>query len=431
MPNRVVWSGIMLLLIIGIIFLLEDFAYVPCCDAGAYYDLAVKYNTAGILATKESLRTFAYPWILSWVIRASHHVFPLARILIFLLQITVYYFSIVVVSNLAGTYSRRLSAAIYLALCANVFVIAYTAIILTDSLYVSIAILLFAGMMKLDAQHAAGQPCSTKSVFWGALLLCLAVTIRPAAIWLTVPCVFCLAKLLWTRSLKIADVLPALLVGAAPLYFQIYLNYSNFRVFSFMPIQNLGSLQVRWGIENIKYATWLGGGPMQNFYPSGHLINISSDQLNMGWYFHHPVAATQLLTYKFIGAFDFDYLVCYPHARPSAKWIVSFFSFTVFGFGLFGVMAHLLTNRLALLGSRLMPCVVLLGWGSVSLVTALELRFTLPLISYFIIVACAVIHNAIVQRNARFVSLMVLSWIVSMPILFMMANLIRLQSHVH
>lgn len=221
-------------------FFVEQNLRPPCCDAAQYLKLAEKYNAQGIVATKEALRTFAYPWILSLVIKTSQAINLSVSLLVFLVQISVYYFAIVVVSNVTSEYSRKFSAAIYIALCVNIFAIPYTGITLTDSLYTSLSILLFGGVMKIESLQKSEQSISAKWVFWGALLLSLVITIRPASIWLAAPALYCLVLLIWKRSVGISYALLAIIVGAGPLYVQIALNVTNFGVISFLPITDLG-----------------------------------------------------------------------------------------------------------------------------------------------------------------------------------------------
>ena len=232
------------------------------------------------------------------------------------------------------------------------------------------------------------------------------------------------------RKVVICNALLAAGLGIAPLYIQITMNATNHKVVSFMPVINLGENQIEWGISNINYATWMGGGAPQKFYPSKALINASSnkDKDKISWYFKNPVASIKLLTCKLIGAFDFDYLVAYPYHPLTYKWLFSFFSFAILWIGTFGILVHLLTNKLTLLGSRFMPCIIFLAWCSISLLSALELRFTLPLISYFIIVGCTTINFIIRDKNKKVLMIMLLILAVFMPLSYHVAKFVRLQS---
>ena len=65
------------------------------------------------------------------------------------------------------------------------------------------------------------------------------------------------------------------------------------------------------------------------FYTSGSLIKTHGELLNIWWYFNNPIDAVKLLAYKFVGAFDFDYIVPYIYKHHGNKWLYSFFSFTI------------------------------------------------------------------------------------------------------
>ena len=420
--------GAVLLFVIGFMFFIEQILFPPCCDADQYLKLARISNAKGIIAVQVPSLTFAYPWILSLIIEFSNIINLPEKFLIFLAQISAYYLALVIVSNIIKDYSRKLATAIYLALCVNIFAIPYTGITLTDSLYTSLAIVLFGGMMKIEHLQKSEKVLPSKWIFWGTFLLSLSITIRPAAIWLFAPAFFCLAKLIWMRSIAISNVLLAVILGAAPLYIQIMLNVTNYRIIRFLPVADLGGMQIIWGIKYIKYATWLGGGDPQMFYTSGSLIKTHGELLNIWWYFNNPIDAVKLLAYKFVGAFDFDYIVPYIYKHHGNKWLYSFFSFTILWGGVFGVFAHLFTNKLVILGSRFMPFIIFIGWCSISLISALELRFTLPIISYFIIVSCVVLNHIIVEKNKSFLLYMVFGWIISMAIFYQMASFVRLQS---
>jgi len=67
-------------------------------------------------------------------------------------------------------------------------------------------------------------------------------------------------------------------------------------------------------------------------------------------------------------------------------WLPSILSFTVLWVGLSGIFVHLLVKRLPMLGFRFLPFLILICWGAVNLVSALELRFTLPIVCYFLVV---------------------------------------------
>ena len=416
------------LVTLGILFFIEQKNDHNTYDAGQYFEIAKAIQQRGVLAVHDSLRTFVYPSLIAILINLSNTTHVPTIFLIFLAQLIVYYLAILFVSTIFYEYSSRLSAIIYLLLCFNVFVIPYTGINLTDSLYTSITIMVFGVITKIEALQQAKKPISAKWIFFAVLLLSLGITTRPAAIWLALPIVYLLLRIIINQNAKLPHLFIVCVLGATPLYFQILCNLTQFHQFTFFPVFDLRELQLREGIENIKYATWLGGGNAQNFYTSHFLVKLHSADRTISWYWHFPFNAIKLLFFKFIGAFDFDYLLVYPHTKEKVKWLASFFSFSILWIGLLAILAQLKNNRMPALGSLYMPLVILLGWCSVTLVSALELRFTLPLLSYFIISGTVYLDNIISTKNIKMLTMTILSWCMVMPFFYYLSMLIRLQS---
>jgi hypothetical protein len=164
---------------------------------------------------------------------------------------------------------------------------------------------------------------------------------------------------------------------------QSILNLRNFGFFSPFPIQDLGGFQIHSGISYVKYSTWTGPGSPSNYYSSSRIIG-EYDGSGLAWYLYHPFDAINLLFFKFVGAFDFDYLVPYANQGFTLSWVASTISFLVVLIGLFLMFRHLAgKGNLSTLGPRWFPLLVLISWGSVSMVSALELRFSLPIVTYF------------------------------------------------
>lgn len=424
LSQRVLIIGGIFLFTIGFYFLINQIQHPLCCEASMHLKNALTINSDGIDAVEEPLRTFVYPWLLSVLVFANQGINLPIILLVFVMQISVYYLAVFGICHLAKEYSIKLSETIYLALCANFFVIPYFGVTLPDSLHTSISILLITWIMLTETQ----KKLEIKWIFIATLLLSLTITIHPSAIWLIVPVSYCWVRLLWRRSMGILSFFLGLLLGGIPLYIQIIMNSIDFNTVSLFPLTNLGNHTIKLGIENIKYVNWLG---KDNFYSSANLINLLSGEHSLSWYFDGPIDSLKLLIFKLIGAFDFDYLIPYPRHLPFFKWLPSFFSFTVLWAGIFGVLFHLFTKNLVMLGSRFLPVIIFVSWSLVSLLPAVELRFTLPLISYFIIVGCATVNFAIVQSNRKLLWLMIAGWIIFMPVFFWMANFIRLQNQLH
>lgn len=429
LPRLPLLFGAGTLLAIAIGFLIHHILWPPCCDADYYVDLAGRYNAEGLASVKEPLRTFAYPLGLSLALALSRILGTTVLLPVFIVQLAAYYLATLAVANVVAEKSGRLSVAIYLALCANIFVIPYASVTITDSLYTSLALMLLTWGMKTELLSTATEPVVTRRwILVGVFLLSLAIEVRPAAIWLVVPTLIYLFRLLVRVRVSIASTFLVVAIGAIPLYVQVVLNVMNYGTVTIFPVTDLQKQQIVWGIENIKYGTWLGGSVVNNFYPARGLVAVGSGPLDVGWYFENLLEAVKLLGLKLVGAFDFDYLTPYPYRKTPLKWAASLVSFSIFSIGLFGIALHLVTGKLVALGARYMPLVIFVSWCAVSLVSALELRFTLPLVTYLIVVACAAGDLLIRTGSRRLALLMASSWVVSMPLLFLVARLIRQQS---
>ncbi|MCX7338845.1 MAG: hypothetical protein NTX76_06180 [Alphaproteobacteria bacterium] len=421
--------GFSFLLIIGFYFFIEQILRPVGGDAPSYMEIARAYNSKSIVAAQtDSHRTFAYPWILSLLIKLSGIAnFP-DILLIFVFQTTAYLFATLLIVSSVSNHSSKLASILFVALCFNIYVIPYHGITLTDSLYTSISIMIFGILIRLECLSAPGNNDLVKWIFYLIFLLSWGIVIRPAAIWLSVPVFYCIVRLFTKGYVKITDLILVLITGAVPLYIQICLNVLNYKVISFLPAANLGGMQIQWGIENVKYGTWMGNGGIGNYYSSKSIIGTVTDP-SIRWYFGNPSKAIRLLSLKMVGAFDFDYLMPYPYRKLALGWIPSFLSFSILWFGSLGVVFHLFTGKLRALGSRFMPLIIFLSWSSVALISALELRFTLPLLSYFIVVGSVFIFY-LLNGSKKWICISFMGCIISMPIFYITAKFIRSLSSV-
>lgn len=428
--NPLISFGVAVLVFLATVFFFLQLRYKPCCDAISYLEIASRFNSQGILEVNSSLRTFAYPWLLSNLINLSEAINLPPNFFIFLTQLAAYIATIFFIKKTFLQHSEKLSAIIFLALSLNIYLLPYLSITLTDGLYTILCMIALVNFIRIHQSIIEKNHTTIKLITLTALIIGFAIAVRPASIWLIIPFSYYLIKLAATRNLNFTIILLALSLGAMPLYIQATINMVIFKVFSFFPIDDLGSAQIRWGIENIKYATWLGGGPAQNFYTSVNLIDLPKNdtEFNLSWYFTNPIDAIKLLTFKFIGAFDFDYLMPYPHHPTKGTWIPSLFSFSIMWMGIFGSVLHAFTNKVTALGDRFMPVIIVISWASVSLISALELRFTLPLITYFIIVSVVTINLIIKAENRNYLLIALAGWVTAMPLLYFAASFIRNQS---
>lgn len=374
----------------ALLFLLSFSFYVyqirggePCCDAVQYIEIAERINAHGLAA--HSLRTWGYPWFLSIVYKVADALNFEKSFLVWFAQTAIYLFGSIFIYRVLSVRSNLVGRVVYALLCLNFFLIPYLGITLSDGLATTLIIIVYGFLIKFSFSEK--NIVDPSLVFWVFLFSSFAVVVRPASIWIAAPVFFALFCLITVENFTKALV--AMVFGLLPLFVQISLNASDLGLISFMPATDLGALQLKWGIENIKYATWLGGGPVQNFYSSRFLIEVGGQDLGIAWYLNNPLDACKLIVVKLIAGFDFDYLMPYPKSAPFFKWQYSFISLSVLYFGVVGVFARLVPVRPNFnsidFALRFVPLVSFIAWSSVSLVSALELRFVLPIFSLFLI----------------------------------------------
>lgn len=428
--NYIVMAAVLLMAAISFYFFLLQQAYPPCCDAVSYAAIAAETNSVGFLESQIPLRTFAYPLFLSGVANISSVSNIDYLLLVFLFQFALYAIALVNALSFFAAKVKSTTAKniILLFLCCNIYVAPYIAATLTDSLYTSLCIIVITNICRLfsSADTKYNLICIT------ALLTALAIVIRPTAIWLVAPLSFYLVFLIFSGSVNYLKLIGVIAIAAIPLGVQIFINYSRFDAFTFFPATDLGKAQIEWGIKHLKYATWMGGGAQPNYYPSSEFISAVPGEtgFTIMWYFSNFVEGIKLVFVKFVGAFDFDYLVPYPYFVIKDFWIPSAFSFAVMFFGVCGVVYHALTNNVAVLGNRFLPGIIFVSWGAITLISALELRFTLPILTYFMIVSVLYIHELNVRNQRKIIAYSVIGFLITLPFLIKIALFVRDQSSI-
>lgn len=379
------------ILFVGLFFLLSFLFYIyqlttatVCCDAIQYVDIAKNVNKGGSLA--HELRTYGYPFFLAAIDHISLFLKIPFSFLVWFLQAVIY---ISAISSLCKSISRideKTGGMTFVVLCLNIFTIPYLGISLSDGLSASLVIFVLSLIIKQSAPAEAVKEYFL-DIFLLVLLSSFAVVVRPANIWVLAPVSLVLFYACKKRPAQIGIILSCVVFGLLPLYLQVSLNAEHFNRITFLPVVDLGGAQIRWGIENVKYATWLGDGGPQNFYPSSFLINSSDSHLGVGWYLKSPIDGAKLLLVKLFSGFDFDYLVPYPRSSSRLNFVYSFVSLSILFFGILGIAIHSLIGQPKALGPRFVPALFFGGWCAVTLASAIELRFTLPLLPMLIISA--------------------------------------------
>lgn len=368
-------------------------------DALGYWFIHDRYRAEGLFADypNAGVRTYLYPMLLLWTSRFAaalgQEVFPV----LFGLQFVLHVASSALLVHVVMAGRPRMAVAVFAALVWNPFVLPYLASSLTDATALACFQAWLAAMVasRRNGGHAA------RWLALAAVLAGIVCVLRPAYVWL-----LALTPLLapWSRIRMERPGVPArrwplvlaLLCALPPLLPQMAINQVLFDRPTPLPAGGLAGSQLNWGISYLKYATAPAEqGRPQMFYANPLAGNLRGDE-GLAWYFEHPIRGAATLAVKFVGAFDFDFLQPYVWDRdPPLQWPWRITSLLLLLLGLRGTWLVAVRGREAQrFGGRWVAPVVLAAWCIVTLPTAIELRFSLPMLSLFVLLATVAVDDA-------------------------------------
>ena len=376
-------------LAIASVFFLDASAHPVCHDARAYWRIAGVYAEDGILAAHHAanMRTWAYPALLMLVLRLSEALALEAGPVLFVLQFIAHLGSCALLAARVFVACRRPALLLFALLACNPFVLPYAGVSLTDGA----ALACF--NVWLAAVVSGARPGRYRWA-WIALAGAMAgaaCAIRPAYVYLLL--LTPLVALAGRRGVRegLAAVVLALVMPFLALGPQVAINHLHFDRATPLPVGNLGAGQVVWGITNLKYGTSpVPDDDPRMFYPNP-LASGTGEVEGLGWYLRHPARGAGTLALKLVGAFDFDFLPAYVWNRePPLQWLFRLLSLGLLVAGLSGMWLYARSTpsaQAAWLGPRWMPAVVFAAWAAVTLPSAVELRFTLPMLPLMLALA--------------------------------------------
>lgn len=371
-------------------------------DASGYWFIAGVYEAEGWFASHRiaGVRTYLYPTVLLGVskLAAALPFEPLQ--LLFALQCVAHVASGALLARALSPGRPRQALALFALLACNPFALPYVASSLADALSLSCFQAWLAAMLACRREGGA----ALRWLALAALLAGIACALRPAYVWLLVltPLLapWWVAREVPARALHMVAVLLLMLPALAP---QVAINQALFERATPLPAGGLGSDQLQWGIANLKYATAPADeGEVRMFYANPLAGTLRGDE-GVGWYLRHPLRGAATLSTKFVGAFDFDYVMPYAWERhPPLQWLWRGLSLSLLLAGLRGLWLASACGRPGgvWMGGRALPPLVLAAWCAVTLPTALELRFSLPMLSLMVPLAWVAVAD-LVDRPAR------------------------------
>jgi len=164
---------------------------------------------------------------------------------------------------------------------------------------------------------------------------------------------------------------------------QVWLNWQHFDRVGFLPPRDIGTEQLQWGLQWIKYGTqvaplnqWVSVNP---YAPAG--------APGLGWYFN-GFEGVRLVALRMVAAVDIDHLFPYVTTLDSpALRVLRTLAHAVAFWGIAGVVAlGARSRKQGVVDGRIatwVACVVLfiLAWAGIHATTAYENRFSMPVIA--------------------------------------------------
>lgn len=388
-----------------------------CCDATHYLSLGKSYAANGISGSYKGtdLRTYLYPLLLAYLVNISNFsLFPLA-IFVFAIQSAFYFFSINRFTSVLVA-DFRLANSIYIALIFNILVYPFFSLTLTDSVYISFIFLWIYSFVNVanKMEHTDVDEIHLVLIGIPAFLSSVIFMIRPAGIWVVASSmlmylwIFILSGNWKSRVILFSVIVALLILPAIP---QIYINAVNFGKITPFPAIDLGSAQLQWGIENIKYGTYFGEGRIAGIYYKNPLY-LNGDGID--WYLQNIGIAAGTLYIKLIGAFDYDFL--FPYVYEKKPWYtipLGMATLMIFLLGVWGALVHAFFKDKSFLkiGPRYFPLLCIICWSLFTIPAAVELRFSLPMFGFFIpfaIERCYYLYAAASKKIISFTCLILI-----------------------
>jgi hypothetical protein len=420
------WLALALAVLVAHLFHWRLLEYPSEYDSQGYRNIADEFVREGLFTRYQwsEIRTYAYPLLLSVLVRAARALGAPAGWVVFEAQLALYL--------LAAAFLRRRLAVpwpafapwAFVAIVLNPFALSYVPESLTESVTLSLILLAAGCWLALFA----GRGPAWSWVLAGSLILGTAVMVRPANLFALAAWGVALAALFVARRPPARAWLPcalALVVGCVlPIVPQYANNVRNYGRHTPLVVASLGTKQQYWGIANIKYATVVFPAPARSalverprvFYVNPLAAGTAADEHSpLSWYLEYPGAGALTLALHVFNMLDQDLLFTY--SRDLDPW----YRIPV------GVVNHALV-ALALIGAGVLAARARrdpgLALGAAGLAayalahvglhatTLVEMRFGLPLLLLASPLASAAVR-ALLARPAWYPRLLAAAFVVA------------------
>ena len=316
---RIEWCALSFALLVAHAFLVHEWFFPSTCDAWEYVHLGREIADRGLFHLTTDLRTYGYPFILSFVLRTATMLGLSFTVVLFELQL---FFYLTACLFFRSTLSRTSPLAARIAFCGllvNYYVLIYIPESLTES--VSLSLLVIAGGCWLVAYRGGA---GVWPLVAGSLVASFAVMVRPANMFMVAAWIFGVV-IIGLRQRPAASrvyvagacIVTALVFPALP---QLANNVRQFGKWTPLLAVDLRKIQQMLGIQNIKYATGMPPVPVQQIYYSnplfvGTTVDVASP---LRWYLDHPGRGVVTLVLHTFNLTDQDLLFTY--SRDLDPW---------------------------------------------------------------------------------------------------------------
>jgi len=274
---------------------------------------------------------------------------------------------------------------VFAALVLNAIALSYTPESLTESLSLTLIIVVAGAWLRVIASTAM----SSHALFVGTLAAAFAMMVRPANVFVLAAWIAAVIAVAVTRRWPWRSAAPAAIIAmacvAVPFAPQIAINLRFYGQATPLPAASLGHNQQIWGIANLKYGTAMPPVPFPSvFYSNPFATGRPVDEAHpLRWYRDYPGAGAATLALHAFNLVDQDLLFTY--SRDLDPWYRIPIGIVTHGFVALALLGLFRWWRRAARDStaRLALVALLAFVGlhlAVHLSTAVEMRFGLPLL---------------------------------------------------
>ena len=361
--------------------------FKPCCDAVSYQGIANHYIQNGLFAHHDlaNLRLYGFPFLLSFFYIIFGVDYGNLFYAVFI-SFGYLFLAILIVGKLKK-YVKNFNI-LHIAFAMNIFLFPYLTIPLADGISVLFWMIIFYTILQIISN--TNKNIIFLLFFFSSFLIGMSIMLRPSNINLVIllPLLYIVSYMIKQNINKIIVALLVISGFAVAIYPQMYINFIYFEKLTFLPTVELGNLQIKWGIEYIKYGTNLSGeGIPQLYYKNPFYSPV--ENLGLNWYFENLGDGIKTIFLHLFNVFTYDYYFPYIYdLYPKHKLVILFYSWFILFYGMIGVSELLnkiknnkqYDDRLVKFLLYIILPLVFVSTLSILSTSAVEVRFSLPLV---------------------------------------------------